>query len=131
VQVLPWREAGPPSHQNDKVDSDQEVVNQELSLVQVREGEALRGPHLPYMRICAEEGFLPSEAISARPHPADYLNALCPINFLSTFSFNPFQKEVVTCMPFECPLNGVQVREGEAVRGPHLPRRTRGGHGSV
>jgi len=27
----PWREAGPPTHHDDKVDSDQEVVNQELS----------------------------------------------------------------------------------------------------
>ena len=29
---LPWREAGPPDHHNDKVDSDQYVVNNELSL---------------------------------------------------------------------------------------------------
>ena len=29
---LPWREAGPPNHHVDKVDSDQEVVNKELSL---------------------------------------------------------------------------------------------------
>ena len=28
---LPWREAGPPNHLNDKVDSDQYVVNEELS----------------------------------------------------------------------------------------------------
>ena len=29
---LPWREAGPPNHLDDKVDSDQLVVNKELSL---------------------------------------------------------------------------------------------------
>ena len=29
---LPWREAGPPHHHDDKVDSDQWVVNKELSL---------------------------------------------------------------------------------------------------
>ena len=29
---LPWREAGPPDHLNDEVDSDQYVVNQEVSL---------------------------------------------------------------------------------------------------
>ena len=29
---LPWREAGPPDHLDDKVDSDQQVVNKELSL---------------------------------------------------------------------------------------------------
>ena len=29
---LPWREAGPPNHHKDKVDSDQQVVNKELSL---------------------------------------------------------------------------------------------------
>jgi len=29
---LPWREAGPPDHHDDKVVSDQQVVNQELSL---------------------------------------------------------------------------------------------------
>ena len=29
---LPWREAGPPNHHDDKVDSDQQVVNKELSL---------------------------------------------------------------------------------------------------
>ena len=28
---LPWREAGPPNHHGDKADSDQEVVNKELS----------------------------------------------------------------------------------------------------
>ena len=28
-----WREAGPPNHHDDKVDSDQEVVNKELSLL--------------------------------------------------------------------------------------------------
>ena len=30
-QTLPWREAGPPNHLDDKVDSDQQVVNKELS----------------------------------------------------------------------------------------------------
>jgi len=30
---LPWREAGPPKHHDDKVDSDQEVVDEELSLL--------------------------------------------------------------------------------------------------
>ena len=30
---LPWREAGPPNHHDDKVDSDQWVVDKELSLV--------------------------------------------------------------------------------------------------
>ena len=29
---IPWREAGPPNHLDDKVDSDQRVVDQELSL---------------------------------------------------------------------------------------------------
>ena len=29
---LPWREAGPPNHHDDKVDSDQQVVNTEVSL---------------------------------------------------------------------------------------------------
>ena len=29
---LPWRKAGPPNHHDDKVDSDQQVVNKELSL---------------------------------------------------------------------------------------------------
>ena len=29
---LLWREAGPPNHHDDKVDSDQQVVNKELSL---------------------------------------------------------------------------------------------------
>ena len=30
---LPWREAGPPNHRDDKVDSEQQVVNKELSLM--------------------------------------------------------------------------------------------------
>ena len=30
--VLPWREAGPPNHHDDKVDSDQYLVNKEVSL---------------------------------------------------------------------------------------------------
>ena len=29
---LPWRQAGPPNHLDNKVDSDHEVVNNELSL---------------------------------------------------------------------------------------------------
>jgi len=29
---LPWREAGPPNHHDDTVDSEQQVVNKELSL---------------------------------------------------------------------------------------------------
>ena len=29
---LPWREAGPPNHHDDKVDSDQKVVNKEIPL---------------------------------------------------------------------------------------------------
>ena len=29
---FPWREAGLPNHHDDKVDSDQQVVNKELSL---------------------------------------------------------------------------------------------------
>jgi len=29
---LPWREAGPPNHHNDKVDSNQSVANKELFL---------------------------------------------------------------------------------------------------
>ena len=34
---LPWREAGPPSHYDDEVDSDHQVVNKELSLYQERD----------------------------------------------------------------------------------------------
>jgi len=30
---FPWREAGPPNHHDDKVDSDQYVVNKELALL--------------------------------------------------------------------------------------------------
>jgi len=30
---LPWREAGPPTHHDDKVDSDQQVVNKKPSLL--------------------------------------------------------------------------------------------------
>ena len=33
---LPWREAGPPNHHDDKVDSDQQVVDAELSLCEAR-----------------------------------------------------------------------------------------------
>ena len=29
---LPWREASPPNHHDDKVDSDQQAVNEELSV---------------------------------------------------------------------------------------------------
>ena len=29
---LPWREAGAPNHHDDKVDSDQQVVNKDLTL---------------------------------------------------------------------------------------------------
>ena len=29
---LPWREAGPPNHHDDKVDSDKQIVNIEYSL---------------------------------------------------------------------------------------------------
>ena len=34
---LPWREAGPPNYLDDKVDSDQKVVDTELSLSLARE----------------------------------------------------------------------------------------------
>jgi len=34
--ALPWREAGPPNHHDDNVDSDQQVVNKELSLSRCR-----------------------------------------------------------------------------------------------
>ena len=34
--MLPWREAGPPDHHDDKVDSDEEVVNKEPSLSPTR-----------------------------------------------------------------------------------------------
>ena len=37
---LPWREAGPPNHQDDKVDPDQWVVNTELSLSSHASAEA-------------------------------------------------------------------------------------------
>ena len=31
--ILPWREAGTPNHHDDQVDSDQWVVNKEISLL--------------------------------------------------------------------------------------------------
>ena len=31
---LPWREASPPNHHDDEMDSDQEVVNNKLSLLE-------------------------------------------------------------------------------------------------
>ena len=45
---LPWRKAGPPNHHDDKVDSDQWDVNQELSLSRyvVDDGEHLVGRRL-------------------------------------------------------------------------------------
>ena len=42
--ILPWREAGPPNHHDDKVDSDQQVVNKELSLC--CRADRPRGSHL-------------------------------------------------------------------------------------
>ena len=36
---LPWREAGPPNHHDDKVYSDQKVVNKDLSLLQIVIGD--------------------------------------------------------------------------------------------
>ena len=40
----PWREAGPPNHLDDRVDSDQQVVNEELTLYlrEVPRGEDVR-----------------------------------------------------------------------------------------
>ena len=32
VGELPWREAGPPNHHDDEVNSDQQGVNEELSV---------------------------------------------------------------------------------------------------
>jgi len=43
---LPWREAGPPNHHDDKVDSDQAVVNKELSLPD--EAMVLQRPRPPH-----------------------------------------------------------------------------------
>ena len=40
---LPWREAGPPHHVDDEVDSDQRVANKELSLWWQRAAEAALG----------------------------------------------------------------------------------------
>ena len=43
----PWREAGPPNHHDDKVDSDQQVVNKELSLMLLeRVDRRVLGRHL-------------------------------------------------------------------------------------
>ena len=46
---LPWREAGPPNHHDDKVDSDQKIVNEELSLWAGAPG----GVHAALARLCA------------------------------------------------------------------------------
>ena len=40
---LPWRKAGPPNHLDDKVDSDQQVVNKELSLWTQGAGRRFQG----------------------------------------------------------------------------------------
>ena len=43
---LPWREAGPPNHHDDKVGSDQQVVKKELSLsLGLREQEPACGSY--------------------------------------------------------------------------------------
>ena len=39
---IPWREAGPPNHLDDKVDLDQELVNKALSLAGLAEGGGSR-----------------------------------------------------------------------------------------
>jgi len=41
-----WREARPPNHHDDKVDSDQQVVNKELSLLHGRRAGATGALHL-------------------------------------------------------------------------------------
>ena len=56
---LPWREAGPPNHLGEKVDSDQLVVNTELSLQQ-RDSVLV----LHVERVCLLE-----ERISQPPEP--------------------------------------------------------------
>ena len=40
---LPWREAGPPNYYNDEVDSDQQVVHEELSLSASFSGLRVKG----------------------------------------------------------------------------------------
>ena len=47
---LPWREAGPPNHHDGRVDSDQQVVNKELS---GRAGPDLR--ESVCVRVCERE----------------------------------------------------------------------------
>jgi len=47
---LPWREAGPPSHHEDKVDSDQWVVNKEVSLTEGGADKALREERQQHLR---------------------------------------------------------------------------------
>jgi len=43
-----WREAGPPNHHDDKVDSDQQVVKKELSLCPLRPAGSLPGGCLEF-----------------------------------------------------------------------------------
>ena len=43
----PWSEAGPPRHHDDKVGSDQQVVDQELSLIVIASVESFGGHVLP------------------------------------------------------------------------------------
>ena len=58
----PWHEAGPPNHHNDKVDSDQQVFNEELSLC----------PRGPLLRMDAgASGILLVEIVLTEPRKAE------------------------------------------------------------
>ena len=57
--VLPWREAGLPNHLDDKVDSDQWVINKGLSLVDVTMVKLPQSPYTGLYHACnyKERGF--------------------------------------------------------------------------
>ena len=50
---IPWREAGPPNHLDDKVDSDQQVANKKVSLGRGTHHQALI-LKLSWVEICRE-----------------------------------------------------------------------------
>jgi len=70
---LPWRQAGPPNHLDDKVDSDQEVVNKELSLWQDLDGDVHVAAHALHLAVRGTADTLAQSLVAPR---LDRLRAL-------------------------------------------------------
>ena len=108
----PWREAGPPNHLDELVDSDQEVVNKELSLCSRGARPGLPGPPSPCAALPSRIEDDSQHRVEERQHRVTYRDT----SLRNRYPLGPCSRPMRRALRSPCAALSFKIEDGSQHR---------------